>query len=186
MDKIIHKLILLRHEQRPTNPGFETNLTEVGKNNSGSIPDTLIRQGKLPEIIYSSPFLRCLQTVQPLMDHLSDVKIRTENCLSEWFQPEDNRTDIARLRQLTEKEQQEYSVDKNYQSVIKVTDLPDNEVMYDLTHRVNLFIDYLVTTYGDNQSVKNILVVTHQSVIESILERFNKRPNCNDKTLKIE
>jgi phosphohistidine phosphatase SixA len=57
------KLILMRHEERGPNPGFFTELTDNGIVNSCIIPD-LLKDFNI-DIIFSSPFIRTLQTIYP-------------------------------------------------------------------------------------------------------------------------
>ena len=168
MDKIVNKLILLRHEQRPLHQGFNTSLTLDGLWGSKNIPNKLIERQANPDIIYSSPYLRCLQTIQPLKKYQPNVKIRVDNCLSEWVLPED-RIDITVPRLLTEIENEQYQIDLNYQPVLEVSRIPETENVKHLMNRVKIFLDYLINTYSQDTSVQKILIVTHLSVINAIL-----------------
>ena len=56
-------LYLLRHEERGSSPVFHTELTNSGKINSINLSKML--ENIDIDMIFSSPFLRTLQTVNP-------------------------------------------------------------------------------------------------------------------------
>ena len=75
------KLIILRHEERPNNSLFFTPLTENGKKNAEEL------KNKLPDnidLIYSSPFLRVLQTIYPYCKKHNKT-VNVENSFYEYW-----------------------------------------------------------------------------------------------------
>ena len=70
------KIILLRHEERNFDIGFNSNLTEIGVLNSYNLVSKLIIE-KI-DIIFASPFIRVLQTIQPYCSS-TDKKVNVEN-----------------------------------------------------------------------------------------------------------
>jgi phosphohistidine phosphatase SixA len=78
------KIILLRHEERDLKkPFFFTSLTKKGIYNSNTI---ILNKLNILEIhkIYSSPFLRCIQTIQPYCS-INNREINIENSLYEFM-----------------------------------------------------------------------------------------------------
>ena len=75
------KIILLRHEDRENYPGFYSNLTDKGFNNSIKLIKKL-NKFKI-DTIYSSPFVRTLQTIYPYALY-SKKKVNVEFGLSEY------------------------------------------------------------------------------------------------------
>ena len=57
------RLFLLRHEERPKEVGFYTELTEEGKKNSINKVKQLEKLNI--DKIFCSPFIRCVQTIEP-------------------------------------------------------------------------------------------------------------------------
>ena len=74
------KLYILRHEERFESPEFYTELTENGINNSILLKDILEKERI--DSIYSSPFIRVLQTVRPYCDY-KNIKINIDYSLYE-------------------------------------------------------------------------------------------------------
>jgi phosphohistidine phosphatase SixA len=77
------KLILLRHEERGIDVGFNSNLTEKGIINSCTVLPDKLNALKI-DIIFSSPFIRTLQTIYPY-SNLYNKKINIEYGLYEYL-----------------------------------------------------------------------------------------------------
>ena len=81
------KIYFLRHEKRPNEQYFDVSLTEEGVKDSYKLKDTL-KELRIHEI-YSSPFIRVLETVQPFIIE-NNLQINIEYSLYEfvthnWF-----------------------------------------------------------------------------------------------------
>lgn len=172
METLRDKILLLRHEQRPDDPSFDTLLTGEGVARSRSIPTKLSSYTDKLSVIYSSPFLRCLETVQPVLEKSLSVPLNPENCLSEWFVSSDQEKGVKGLRELTKEEANLYQVNTSYKSLLTPDQVPMEESIPQLDSRVHLFLDHLAESYQNSDSNTTILIVTHQSIIESILKYF--------------
>ena len=178
METLKKRIILLRHEERPSDPGFETHLTRHGLNRSKTIPSRLQDTNNVPSLIYSSPFLRCLETIQSVYQS-TKADICVENALSEWFLPTEPE-DVKRIRALTDNEIEFYNVQEQYNSITKITDIPASETQTQLRLRVKTFLQSLLEKNNDSKNIsdvddssKKILIVSHQSIIEEILQELN-------------
>lgn len=172
------KIILLRHEDREDYPGFYSNLTEKGFNNSIKLIKKL---NKLDiDIIYSSPYLRTLQTIYPFAVY-SKKKVNVEFALSEYrhnpyFIIENQVYDLSDI----EDENLLSIVNKRYNSVFKIEDF--NYILlefeYNLEERIKIFMDKLIN--NKKYKSKTILLVSHKGVINMIKKiYFKKNHNMN-------
>ena len=76
------KLYILRHEDRTQDCSFFSPLTLVGLNNSKKLAEHLKKENI--NLIFSSPFIRTLQTVQPYVKE-TKISINLEYSLSEYI-----------------------------------------------------------------------------------------------------
>lgn len=167
------KLILLRHEDREDYPGFYSNLTENGFNNSIKLIKKL---NKLDiDFIYSSPFVRTLQTIYPFAIY-SKKKVNVDFGLSEYrhnpyFIIENQIYTLADI----EDENLLSIVNKKYKTIFRIEDF--NYILlefeYNLEERVKKFMDKLI----NNKKYKNktILLVSHKGVINMIKKLYFKK-----------
>jgi len=136
------RLFFIRHEERPDNPAFKTQLTESGQFRAAtSIKDKLSKLGITT--IFSSPFIRVLQTIQPFVLE-SGVKVKIDFGVSEGlnssvFVPSDtfSTPDI------------ECNIDASHISYYdeEFYYAPENEM--DINQRVKIFLDVLLKRYGN-------------------------------------
>lgn len=145
------KVYLLRHEQRGSQISFETPLTPHGLENAETIVCSQLEQLSIGTI-YSSPFIRTLQTILPFCKK-TGKKVNLEWSIVEScpFSPE-----------IPEKFNE--IINPNYSSftpykIPEDTDIFDFE---DLKVRVKTFIESLDRS-------ENILLVTHMPVINAVL-----------------
>lgn len=144
-------LYLLRHEQRGNDVSFGADLTMTGYTNAQNLLRPQLESLNI-DVIYSSPFVRTLQTVRPFCDK-SNLKVNLEWSLAEplpmqvlipsYFGSMINCHYVPRILYIT----------------------PDNTQIFEfakLKQRVDLFMCYLDRS-------KNILLVTHMPVINAIL-----------------
>ena len=173
------KIILLRHEDREKFPGFYSNLTEKGFNNSIKLIKKLDKY-KI-DIMYSSPYVRTLQTIYPYSIY-SKKKVNIEYGLSEYrhnpyFLIENkiyNISDIEDNNLLS-------IINNKYKSKFKIDDYDYIllELEYNLEERVKKFFNKLIK--NKNNKNKCILIVSHRGVINMIKKLyFNKRNNISN------
>lgn len=159
------KIILLRHEERGYDVGFYSNLTDNG----------IIQSCKLPyklktniDVIFSSPFLRTLQTIYPY----SINKIKKINIeyglyeyihnpyflLNQWYYTTNDIADNS-LKSI---------INNNYLSIVNKDDFFILENESNLEKRLIKFFDYLKSNYND----KTVLIVSHKGVINKIKDLY--------------
>jgi broad specificity phosphatase PhoE len=168
------KIILLRHEEREINIGFFSNLTENGMIRSCLLPKKL-KKLKI-DIIFSSPFIRALQTIYSYSSKYKQ-KINVEYALYEylhnpfflfgkWYYTI-NDIDDKTLTAI---------INNNYNSVANKDDLFILENEDNLEKRIIKFFDYLKKNYSN----KTILLVTHMGVINKIKDIYVEKTDLNN------
>ena len=162
------KLYILRHENRTQDCSFFSPLTELGLNNSNKLV-SLLNELKI-DIIYSSPFIRTLQTIRPYILY-SKKNINIEYGLSEI-----HHSDIIAKKAvgiiLPEYIAKSFNYNCNYISIINHTDIKYPEKYSDIIIRIKKVLYNLIKQYYNTDI--NILLVTHQSLCSAILEIVNK------------
>ena len=172
------KLIVLRHFQRYEDTSFYSSLTLEGFANSLVIVKRLERMGITH--IYSSPYLRAIQTVFPFVEHMNDygLKIRVEPVIGEMrnlqnFQPahlfEKGINDIPI----------KYSpdLDWEYKSMTDTLHVERPESFEDVVERVLQFFHNLADIHELND---RILIVTHSSIVNAMKRIYNDTNNNDD------
>lgn len=165
------KIYILRHEQRPANdPGFLTELTAYGKHRAMfSLKNTL--DNASIDHIYSSPFLRTLQTVAPFVGNNYCVNIEyglAEGLCDTVFENQsDFQLDVPPCR-----------VNDDYKSVIDRNNYRYPESNHLMRQRPRVFCDKLLEDYKNSHD--NILLVTHKCVCNALLERITGSPRHLD------
>jgi broad specificity phosphatase PhoE len=162
------KLYILRHEDRTQDCSMFAPLTKNG----------LIRAEKLVpllesikiDIVFSSPFVRTLQTVKPYLKK-GDKKVNIEYSLSE-IHHEDIIPKKAYGMYLPEYIAEQYNYNPEYKSFIKPTDIIMPERFKNVDIRLKKFLGELFNEYITTD--KTILLVTHQALCGSILHIVNK------------
>lgn len=168
------KLILLRHEERGADIGFYSNLTENGILKSYSLA-VILKKMKI-DIIFSSPFIRTLQTIYPYCLKYNK-KINIEYGLYEylhnpyflfvqWYYTCDHIND----------EQLKNIINDNYISIVNKDDFSVLENENDLEKRIKKFFKYLLLNYKD----KTVLLITHKAIINKIKDIYLKQTNLNE------
>ena len=157
------KIYLLRHEDRTMDLTFFSPLTKNGLDNSKNLIKFLEKE-KINSI-YSSPYIRTLQTVYPYAKKY-DIKPKLEYSLTELYQDENIPKKSYQIT-LPEYISESFNYDNEYNSLI----MPDNinfpEDLKDFNKRIKNFLKNIIK---DNYLTdKNILLVTHQGVIDLIL-----------------
>ena len=167
------KLVLLRHEQRDLlEPRFFSPLTDQGILNSKS-ENFLAKLSSIdPDIIFCSPFERCIQTISPFCMRTKKL-LAIENSLYEFIgnnkfihEPIYNIGNI--------KDFYEQVIDFKYSSYLNINQFlfsENNQITrmestQELFTRVTDFIEEIFKRYLNTQ--QTILLVTHEGVIKQI------------------
>ena len=161
------KIYILRHEERNADdPSFLSSLTPTGLNNSKKLTKTL--QDYNITHIFTSPFLRTLQTIENYCQN-ENIKAYREFALYEFIDscigtPDNYLFDAPN----------EFHpiIDLSYNSFCKMEDIKWNDSFDVIKKRVNSFLDYLQTSnFIKDKENANILLVTHMSIINAILNK---------------
>ena len=162
------KIYILRHEDRTQDATFFSPLTKEGLDNSVKLIDTLINEDI--DIIYSSPFIRTLQTVHPFAKN-RNKKINIEYALSEIQHPHlipPKSYEVSLPTYIAES----FNYNSKYTSTMEPEQHTYPEDEKNVTVRIKKFLNKLV---NENINTKyNILIVTHQAVCNSILRIATK------------
>lgn len=160
------KIFLLRHEERAGNPDYKTPLTELGHTNSRTVLCSQLERLDI-QIIYSSPFLRTLQTIKPFCEN-SGLKVNPEWSLVESFPM--RRVKFCEVMDI---------INTNYTSFTPYRRPSDNIIIdySSIKERVKAFFKSLDRS-------KNILMVTHLPVMNAIFshirdENLNMYEHCD-------
>ena len=163
------KIYILRHEDRTQDATFFSPLTKLGLENSVKLSDTLEKLNITT--IYSSPFIRTLQTVYPFAKK-SNLKVKLDYALSEiksdYLIPKNSHD-----TRLPEYMNEPFLVEANYRSCVETEDIKYPEKELDVQIRVKKFLKNIIQNYGQNEN-DTILLVTHQVVCNVILKVVNK------------
>lgn len=167
------KLILLRHEERYMDVGFYSNLTDDGIINSCILPKKLKKLDI--DIIFTSPFIRTLQTIFPYCNKYNK-KVNVEYglyeyihnpyfLLGEWYFTTNDIKDND-LKSI---------INTKYSSTVTKDDFSILETEFDLQKRIIKFFNYLNLNYND----KCVLLVTHKGVINKIKDLYIKKTDMS-------
>lgn len=155
---------------------FFSPLTKEGLNNSVKLVDVLKKESI--NKIYSSPFIRTLQTVYPYTN-TTNKKVNLEYSLSEVQHPHIIPEKSYQIT-LPEYIAESFNYNSKYISMLNPIDHVYPESEKDVETRVKNFIKKLIHTnyLTDN----NILLVTHQIVCNIIIKfaTKNKKNNLNE------
>lgn len=163
------KIYFLRHEDRYKSHSFFTPLTFKGKKNSIKLLYDL-QSLKITQI-YSSPFLRTLQTIEPFIKK-SKIKVKLENSLRE-FNSLDGVPKKESKMSLPEELYNQFNIDTKYNSFLQKDNIIYPEEESNLKRRFNNFLkDLLEKNKGSDE---NILIVSHAGLIEGLIRKLEKK-----------
>ena len=170
------KIYILRHEDYTMDSTMFSPLTKDGLDRSVK----LIKVLKKEEIdrIYSSPFIRALQTIYPYAKKTNMV-INAEYSLSEIQHPlliPEKSHQVTLPQYIAES----FNCSKEYTSIIVPTDYSYPEDDKKVEQRVKKFMTKLVTDMLDSKY--NIVIVTHQLICNIIIQLATK----SNKNVKID
>jgi alpha-ribazole phosphatase len=152
------KIILIRHTTPSIEPGVCYGITDLKPSSSytDELIDIKMRLGKFkPEIIYSSPLIRC----HKLANDLFNTKIETDKRLCElnfghWEMKKWNEIPLNSIDEWT--------------SNLFDFKVPGGESFKDLYNRVKFFWEQNITSNKHN----HIAITTHSGVIRALLMEF--------------
>ena len=162
------KIYILRHEDRTMDCSFFSPLTKKGLENAISLM-SLLKEKKIGTI-YSSPYIRTLQTVYPYSEKYK-ININLEYSLAEFQHDEiiPKRSYSVRLPEYIAKD---FNYNKDYHSEFEPENFNYPEKIDDVKRRVKNFISNLIRNYHDKDI--HILIVTHQLPCNIISELSHK------------
>jgi|UniRef100_A0A6C0EFA6 2,3-bisphosphoglycerate-dependent phosphoglycerate mutase len=163
------KIYILRHEDRTQDCSFFSPLTSLGLERSEILVENLNNCNI--NFIFSSPFIRTLQTIRPFSIK-KNIKINLEYGLSE-IHHEDIIPKKAVGNLIPEYLANDYNYNCSYKSIIKHTKIKYPEKYTDVVKRVTIILHNLIKKYFTTDY--NILIVTHQSLCCAILEIINNK-----------
>ena len=165
------KLYILRHEDRTQDATMFSPLTAEGLKNSVRLIDIL--KDLEIDIVYSSPYIRTLQTVHPFVKD-RNKKINLEYGLCEIQHPSlipENSYTVSLPIYIAES----FNYNPKYKSTLEPENnkYPENE--QDVTARVKKCLSKIMNEHLHTRN--NVLIVTHQVVCNAILKIVNKDVN---------
>lgn len=165
------RIFILRHEDRPQDCSFFTPLTKIGLENSVNLIKLLDNYGI--NLIFSSPFIRTLQTIYPFSSS-KGLSINIDYSLSELHHPDIIPKQAVGMS-LPEYLAESFKVDPENISITKPDGIVYPESQKDLEKRVKRFFKDIITKYHDTNY--NIVVVTHKAVCAVMLNIIAKLKN---------
>tara|TARA_B100001250_G_C19671856_1_gene731836 strand:+ start:248 stop:805 length:558 start_codon:yes stop_codon:yes gene_type:complete len=155
------KIYVLRHEERPNNPGFLTELTEFGKHKAMFSLKNTLKNISFTHV-FSSPFLRVLQTIAPYVENNHYVNIEyglAEGLHDPVFTSEDDFSIKETPCHLS-----------NYESVVDINNYKYYENDDVIRNRVKTFYDDLIKNHKNENHV--ILLACHKCICNVLLENM--------------
>jgi broad specificity phosphatase PhoE len=169
------KIILLRHEERDSDPSFDVHLNQNGINNRNNIISRLKEQNINIDSIISSPFIRCLDTISPFCNSNNKL-INVDYALSEYF--DKSYTGVRSPRLFTDNELQKYPINAKYSSSLTLDNFRENCTFDELQDRLKKLIICINDKYKNQNN--NILIVSHMSIINALLNINNISRSSED------
>lgn len=166
------KIYILRHEDRTQDCSFFAPLTKKGLEKAVKLICVINAEKNKDEkkiVIYSSPFIRTLQTIYPYAKN-SDIKINLEYGLSEI-----HRRDIIPEKavgiHLPEYLAESFNYNLEYKTFIKPEEIKYPEEFKDVKIRFKRVLRRMIEENIDPNN--DIIIVTHQSLCCSALQIVN-------------
>jgi broad specificity phosphatase PhoE len=162
------RLYILRHEDRTQDATFFSPLTKQGLDNAEKLSDVLSKC----EIthIYSSPFIRTLQTIYPFVKK-NNKKIKLEYGLSE-IQHQDIIPKKSFQVRLPEYMAELFNYDEKYTEIVTPEKIEYPEDEKKVLARVKEVLKHIISVHSNTND--NLLLVTHQIVCRTILKIIKK------------
>lgn len=152
----------------PTNIPSDPPLAAYGVQQSYELANALAKLDPAIDYVYSSPFYRCLQTVQPAIEKLRPaIKVRADNGIGEWYGPatfnHPSPASPAFLKSLFPS-----SFDDTYRA--SIVPPPSGETIAELHDRVaNALTNIIASVDAESGSREiSILICTHAATLIAI------------------
>ena len=162
------KIYILRHEDRTMDLTFFSPLTKSGLENSIKLIDNLEKEKV--NSIYSSPYIRTLQTIYPYSKKYN-LKPKLDYSITELYQ-EDNIPKKSYQITIPEYIAESFNYDENYESLFMPNKIDFPEKIPAFKKRIKFFLKNLIR--NNYNTDKNILLVTHQGVIDILMGLLSK------------
>ena len=163
------RLYILRHEDRTMDLTFFSPLTKNGLEKSNELIKFL--ENEKINCIYSSPYIRTLQTIYPYSKKYN-LKPKLDYSITEMYQ-EENIPKKSYQVTLPEYIAESFNYDNEYKSVSMPSDIEFPEDIKKFNKRIKNFVKNIIRNNYSTEN--NILLVTHQGVIDIILRSLGKR-----------
>lgn len=163
------RLYILRHEDRTMDLTFFSPLTKNGLEKSNELINQL--ENERINCIYSSPYIRTLQTIYPYSKKYN-LKPKLDYSITEMYQ-EENIPKKSYQVTLPEYIAESFNYDNEYKSVFMPSDIEFPEDIKKFNKRIKNFVKNIIRNNYSTEN--NILLVTHQGVIDIILRSLGKR-----------
>lgn len=176
------RIFVLRHEARSEeDPSFWSPLTTQGMRNSMFNVAPILQKDIQPSHIYTSPLLRCVQTVAPFCAiNKKENTLKCEPSLFERVRGTLNTGETKTFCQDTFRNQNVlhmsvYShlhpyIDKEYVPFAPSSVVGWGETETDVMKRASAFLQHVRSIHGDDPDAC-ILLVTHRSVVNALFGR---------------
>ncbi len=161
------KIYILRHEDRTQDCSFFAPLTKKGLDNSNKLAHQMAKSNI--GVIFSSPFIRTLQTIYPFAKE-KDLKINLEYGIAE-IHNEDIIPKKAVGISLPEYLAECFNYNPEYKPIIKPTEIVYPETSKDVCTRTMRVLRKIIEEYAKTDA--SIILVTHQTVCNEILKIIN-------------
>jgi 2,3-bisphosphoglycerate-dependent phosphoglycerate mutase len=150
---------------------FFSPLTKNGLDKSLKISDELVKLEI--DSIYSSPYVRTLQTIFPYSKKMS-IPVKLDYSLTELYQF-DNIPKKSYTITLPDYIAKTFNYDENYKSSIMPSEVEFPEKISNFKKRVKTILNEIIV--NNYKTEKNIILVTHQGVIDVIHKLISKSKN---------
>ena len=172
------KLYILRHEDRTMDLTFFSPLTKNGLEKSIDLINYLEKE-KI-NLIYSSPYIRTLQTIYPYSKKYN-LKTRLDYSLTEMYQ-DCNIPKKSYQITLPVYIAKSFDFDDEYNSLIMPSNINFPEDIKKFNERIKKFLKTIIS--NNYNSSNNVILVTHQGVIDIIIRILGKRDSSLRENLK--
>ena len=161
------KIYAMRHFERPSEITFFTELTEEGKLNANRKIEEL--ESLHLDIIYCSPFIRTIQSIEPYC-RKHNIKLNIENSIYECLTSSVFTIDNYKHKHTIN--ENDDLINYEYESYLNIDDLELPNYNEDgIRKRTSEFLKFLRKKYENTN--KNILLVSHKSTINALLNKEN-------------
>lgn len=163
------KIYIIRHEDRTMDLTFFSPLTKTGLDNSVKLIKDLEKE-KI-DTVYSSPYIRTLQTIYPYCKKYG-LNPKLDYSVAELYQ-EENIPRKSYTITLPKYLEESFNNDGEYSSLILPENIEFPENSKSFSARIKNFLKNIIRY--NYESNKNILISTHQGVIDYIHRLISKK-----------